>query len=102
MDFWRRHSAQLPLRDLAKGGVGFEIAAMLDRGVTIEMKLSIPGERNLFIKGNIVWSDNITGNGRIFAGVRFLPFGKGKMYNSFECWDKLEQITSDNAHNEVN
>jgi hypothetical protein len=102
MDFWRGFSSELPLRDLAKGGICFQSDALLDQGVTIEIKLFIPGERRLNIKGNIVWSDNITDNGRTFAGVRFLPFGKGKMYNSFECWDKLEQITSQNKNNQVN
>lgn len=102
MDFWKPYSIELPMRDLAKGGISFETDAMLGQGITIEIKLIIPGEKRLNIKGNIVWSTNITGNGRTFAGVRFLPFGKGRMYNTFECWDKLEQITMQHNSEEVN
>ena len=102
MDLWRRYSSELPLRDLAKGGICFESNSILQQGTTIELKLFVPGEKPLIIKGNIVWSDNITDNDGTFAGVRFLPFGKGRMYNSFECWDKLEQITGNQTNPTVN
>jgi hypothetical protein len=91
-DLFNRFSSSFPLRDLAKGGICFELDLKLDKGTRVEMKLLIPGEKQIQVKGIIVWATNITGNGRLFAGVQFLPFGKGRMYNSFECWEKMEQI----------
>ena len=91
-DLFNRFSSSYPLRDLAKGGICFELDSKLDKGIRVEIKLLIPGEKQIQVKGIIVWSTNITGNGRLFAGVQFLPFGKGRMYNSFECWEKMEQI----------
>ena len=91
-DLFNRFSSSFPLRDLAKGGICFELDSKLDRGIRVEMKLLIPGEKQIQVKGIIVWATNITGNGRMFAGVQFLPFGKGSMYNSFECWEQMEQI----------
>ena len=98
-DLFGRYSAYFPLRDLAKGGICLEMDSRLDSGITLDMKVSFPGEKYVQVKGTIVWSENITGNGRIFAGVRFLPFGKGRMYNSFECWDSLEQIIGNYSSN---
>ncbi len=91
-DLLNRFSLSAPLRDLAKGGICFELDSILDKGTRVEMRLLIPGEKRIQVKGIIVWSTNITGNGRLFVGVQFLPFGKGRMYNSFECWEKMEQI----------
>ena len=91
-DLFNRFSSSYPLRDLAKGGICFELDSKLNKGIRVEIKLLIPGEKQIQVKGIIVWSTNITGNGRLFAGVQFLPFGKGRMYNSFECWEKMEQI----------
>jgi hypothetical protein len=102
LDFIRRYSSEFPMRDIAKGGICFEINNAMETGMTVELKLNVPGEKRLNIKGNIVWTANVTGNGRIFVGVRFLPFGKGKMYNSFECWDKLEQITNNQLADSIN
>jgi len=93
-DLLSSYSLHMPMKDLAKGGVCFETESYLDKGITINMKLDIPGEKKIQMKGTIVWTANITNNGRTFAGVQFLPFGKGKRYNSFESWEKLDQITN--------
>ena len=100
-NLWNSFSQLLPMKDLAKGGVCFETDSYLNNGVIVNMKLDIPGEKKIQMKGTIVWSANITNNGRTFAGVQFLPFGKGKRYNSFESWEKLEQITNQ-YQNELN
>ena len=91
-DLFNRYSSFQPMRDLAKGGVSFELDSKVTKGATVELRLNIPDEKRIPVKGIVVWTNNITNNGRVFAGVQFLPFGKGRMYNSFECWDKLEQI----------
>ena len=95
-----RFSSFYPLRDLAKGGICFELDTQINQGTLVEVKLSVPGEKRISVKGTIVWSTNITGNGRMFAGVQFLPFGKGRRYNSFECWERLEQIISQHYNND--
>jgi hypothetical protein len=99
-DLFNRFSELNPLRDLAKGGICFELDSRLERGTNVDMKVIVPGEKQIHVKGTIIWSNNITGNGRTFVGVQFLPFGKGKMYNSFECWERLEEIIKQYSQND--
>ena len=101
-DIFNRFSSSAQLRDLAKGGISFKTDTLLAKGITVELKLGVPGEKNITVKGKIVWSEPIGADGSIFAGVQFLPFGKGKQYNSFECWEKLEEITKSYAGDELN
>ena len=100
-DLFNRYSPTLQMKDLAKGGICFETGLQLERGLIVEIKLALPGEKTINVKGKIVWSED-SEDGNTFAGVQFLPFGKGKQYNSFECWEKLEDITKSHAADGLN
>ena len=100
-DLFNRFSNKCQMKDLAKGGICFETDLNLERGLIVGLKLALPGEKTIIVKGKIVWSES-SDEGSVYAGVQFLPFGKGKQYNSFECWEKLEDITKSHAADGLN
>jgi len=83
----------VPMKDITKGGICFKIQTPLAEGMTIEIKVVIPGEAPFDVKGNIVWANQFQASDEPYAGVQFRPFGKGRHYNSFRTHERLENIT---------
>jgi hypothetical protein len=80
--------------NLSKGGVCFETNENLALGKQIEMKIIIPGEKNIKIKGKVVWISGSLSNKTLQVGMQFLPFGGDKKYNPLHSLTRLRQITN--------
>lgn len=89
-----KYSKPMPLKDITKNGACIGVSDFFNPGDPIEIKLLIPGERRIRVKGKIIWSSQLAEYQASFAGIQFLPFGEGKHYNSFWCRQKLEQLTN--------
>jgi hypothetical protein len=63
-------------------------------GKQIEMKIIIPGEKNIKIKGKVVWISGSVSNKTLQVGMQFLPFGGDKKYNPLQSLTRLRQITN--------
>lgn len=86
-------SRALPLKDLSKYGACFELKEEIDPGHLVIIKITVPGKKSISVKGKVIWSNSNATDIRHHAGIQFLPFGKGRKYNSFHSRQKLEYWT---------
>ena len=86
-------SRAMPLTNLSKYGACFELKDEIDPGNLVIIKISVPGKRSILVKGKVIWSDSNNNKIHHRAGIQFLPFGKGRKYNSFNSLEKLKYWT---------
>jgi hypothetical protein len=70
------------LLDISKSGAGFIIGQPLDLEELIKVKIHIPGEKSLILRGQVRWVEADTGSGRHRVGMQFAPYGYRRDYNS--------------------
>jgi len=89
--FFKQFSEPFNLNDLTKSGISFITTKKVSRGDEVNLKIDIPGEQKIQVKGRVVW---VSSRDEIFntVGVQFLPFGTMKQYNSFGAREKLERL----------
>ena len=87
-------AAMKPMKDLTFSGVCFEVDEKMTVGDLIEMRIILPGEESITIKGNIVWSEVNASTKIVYTAVQFLPFGTDERYNPMEIYQKLKKIVS--------
>ena len=95
--FFAKYQGPTAVHNLSKGGVCFESLQALIPGEQVEMKILIPGERNIKLKGKIVWSSLLESKKVSLSGMQFLPFGASKKYNPMVNLGRLRNIT-ENIH----
>ena len=93
LNWFKGYNGPVPMKDITKSGICFKLMNRLERGATVEIKISIPGEEQFSVTGNIVWTNMDRSSDDGYAGVQFRPFGKGHQYNSFRTHERLEHIT---------
>ena len=91
--FFAKYHGPAVIRNLSKSGVCFESLQELNPGDQIELKILIPGERNIKLKGKIVWSSFLESQKRPLSGMQFLPFGASRKYNPMVSLSRLRNIT---------
>jgi len=82
------------LVDLSKSGAGIISSKPLKKGETIKIKVKLPGENNLDLKGTIRWVNPLNSNKLFRIGMQFNPFGNEKNYNSLEYLERLNILTA--------
>jgi hypothetical protein len=87
-------AAMKPMKDLTYSGVCFEVDGIMTVGDLIEMRIILPGEESITLKGNIIWSEMNASSKIVYTAVQFLPFGTDERYNSMEIYQKLKKIVS--------
>jgi len=70
------------LLDLSKGGAGFETVRQVEKDDLMRVKISIPGEESLVLKGKVRWTAPVEWNGKTRVGIQFTPYGRQKQFNS--------------------
>jgi c-di-GMP-binding flagellar brake protein YcgR len=70
------------LIDLSKSGAGFETAKQVEKDELLRLKIDIPGEDTLVLKGQVRWTASVEWNSKMRVGVQFAPFGERREYNS--------------------
>ena len=88
---FERSIGPLPLKDITKNGACITLDQPLGKGTLINIVIRIPGQEKIKVKGHVVWSSYP--HDPLQAGVQFLPYGEGKLYNSFSSRQQLEQLT---------
>jgi len=94
VSLFQKFSQPFPLVDLNKSGLSFEMDHQLHPGVLLNLKLVIPGEKKINLKGRLIWITKLEKEGNYRTGVQFLPFGKGRNYNTFGSHERLLQLTN--------
>jgi len=80
------------LIDLSVGGIGFETRKKLKIDDQLSVKIEIPDEEPLQLKGTVVWTTPGTWKLRKRVGVRFGLFGREKKFNSPLALETLEKL----------
>lgn len=70
------------LLDISKSGAGFTLNHLLHEEEPIKVKISIPGEKSLILRGTVRWVDTDSGSGNHRIGMQFAPYGYRREYNS--------------------
>lgn len=95
-------SPLLELVNLSKGGVGFESERVLKMDQKILVRLQVPGEPMLHLRGNIRWQASGLGvNQPKMTGVQFLPFGGNWRTNSREALEVLNRLEAKYSEKET-
>lgn len=85
-DKWYRlltiYEAPGRLIDLSKSGAGFETLMRTKKDDRLRVKIDIPGEQKLVLKGHVRWAEPVKWNGKTRVGVQFTSYGRQKPYNS--------------------
>jgi len=80
------------LIDLSKGGISFETAKTIAPDDILWVKLAIPDEESLILKGIVRWTGRVPRSRKIRIGVRFTLFGREEKYNSPAALERLENL----------
>ena len=79
-----------PVSLMSKGGMGFLCDDLFDAGAKMMLKLIVPDEEPVIIKGKVVWSAvNPEKSYKYRAGVQFDPYGEKKGQNPHDILDKI-------------
>lgn len=93
-------ASMLPVKALLQNisASGFCILShyRLKRGDAIHLILSVPGRKNIFIKGTVSWISASGDTDSYFVGGQFQAFGRGKKYNSYDILEQLHQYSIQN------
>lgn len=85
------YKGQNEIVNLSKSGAGIISTLRFKKGEAIKLKIKFPGEKDLILKGNIKWTNQINGNGTYRSGIQFHPFGDKKYYNSIANLKRLNK-----------
>ena len=95
----KRFTSPLPLKDINKSGVRFQVENYLSPGSQMELQMAIRGTKKFELKGHVVWIAKQVSSDYYDIGVQFMPFGDGHQYNSLASHDQLDQIVKGNYLN---
>ena len=82
---------QMPLRNITHGGVCFGIDHPLEKGDLIEIDIKLPGNAEIYVKGNVVWASKLD------AAVQFLFFLTDESYNSFKSYQRIKEVLTEHV-----
>ena len=81
-DLFTTYTGPGELLDISKSGAGFIIGQPLELEDLIKVKIHIPGEKNLILRGQVRWVEADAESGRHRVGMQFAPYGYRRDYNS--------------------
>jgi hypothetical protein len=90
--FFERQSKPMQLFNINKSGLCFESDRQLNYGEYFAVDVSIPGEDNFRLLGNVRWAEEKYRNDSHRIGAQFLAFGKGRNYNSIKSLERLREL----------
>ncbi len=81
------------LLDISKSGAGFLITKPLNLQDLIKVKILIPGEQSLVLRGQVRWigAEKVSGKQRV--GMQFAPYGNRRDYNSPNKLARLSRLS---------
>jgi hypothetical protein len=87
-----RASGPVPLLNLNKSGACIEVRQELEIRRRFHLRIKIAGERVLKVKGLVRWCLSDDDHNHLRAGVQFLPYGDGSLYNPTHTLDRLRRL----------
>ena len=80
------------LIDLTVKGVRFASEEELSAGVRLNIEIIVPGEEEIPLIGNVVWTRKLDENGTINSVIEFIEFDDDPEFNSYDSLEKLEAL----------
>jgi len=93
INLFNRYNGPTNLKDITKHGACIEIKEDVRPGNQLLMRIIVPGEQKISVRGQVVWTNKAREHSSGFAGIQFSPYGEGKPYNSFKTREALEKLT---------
>lgn len=90
--FMKNFSATAEVENVSKSGISFNAAKDIEKGSTVDMRLSFPDGKSIELKGKVRWEENETVGQERKIGVLFNPFGQHKDYNSMSALEYLREM----------
>ncbi len=87
-----RFSNPCYLLNLSKGGVAFSTNVILKPGQKVLIRLLLPNAHPVTLRGQVSWQNGF-GFGQVIAtGVKFMPFGDRRGWNSRKTLEVLNRL----------
>ncbi|MBN1663678.1 MAG: PilZ domain-containing protein [Deltaproteobacteria bacterium] len=81
---------EYPVYNISKGGINFFCDNSLIHGVSLILKLTIPDEEEIIIRGKVAWiTMNMGESWKYQVGVQFEPYGEKRGQNSHDILEKI-------------
>ena len=80
------------IKDISKSGACFMCEHQHEWGDPVHLVISIPGEKNIWIKGNVRWVKRQDEQFQYCIGIQFYAYGDGKKLNSMRTLEQLRNV----------
>ena len=82
----------LIIKDISKSGACIMCEHRHECGDTVHLVVSIPGEKNIWIKGRVLWVRKHDDQSQYCIGAQFYAYGSGKNLNSMRSLEQLRLV----------
>ncbi len=80
------------VKDISKSGACLNCEHRHECGDPVNMVVSIPGEKDIWIKGHVRWVEKLDGQYQYCIGIQFYAYGTGKKLNSMRTLEQLRNV----------
>ncbi len=91
--FFNQYIGPGALLDISKSGAGFTISYPVKLEDKIKVKIRIPGQKNLILRGQVRWIQADQTSGLHKVGVQFAPYGSRREYNTPKNLSRLGNLS---------
>jgi len=92
-----KFSGPWPVKNISRCGVCLVCQKPVEIGETLIVKIIIPGQTHMLLKGHVIWCSNGSDTYQYDAGVRFFPFGTLKNHNPISALEYLRSLSENSA-----
>lgn len=92
-----RYQGPVQLDDMTKSTVSIPVHLNYPRHTPVELKISAPGFPDICLKGKVMEYEEDNRSGMTKTIIQIMPFGYGKIYNSFKIKKKLDKFLSEST-----
>jgi hypothetical protein len=89
------NTSRVPLSDITKISVRFEVEHDINAGDMIELEIMIPKKKKISVKGKVVRTSDPDADVKPFAAVQFIPFGSDERYNTMKSYKQLSELSDE-------
>ena len=82
----------ITIKDISKSGACLLCKHRHECGDPIHLLISIPGEKNLLIKGHVRWITKQEDQLQYCIGTQFYAYGSGRNFNSMAALEQLRMV----------
>jgi hypothetical protein len=90
-------SKNIVVKDISKSGACLVCEYQHKCGDPIHLVVSIPGEKNILVKGHVRWVKKQDNQIQYYIGTQFYAYGSGKKLNPLRSLEQLRYIQERSA-----